>query len=154
MHHFKLSQIHHHMIAAIYTKNDQEIGAQWFPSVFYTKPAFPHSVIMSNPTTQGLAITMICPDKATSSSLFKQIFHILRLPPTFSATSRYGKPTPHYKDHVVIMHISLDRANLNTINISTQIFTFCNTLIATGLQFTCTNWQAYLKSQLHSSTST
>ena len=28
----------------------------------------------------------------------------------------------HYEDHVVTMHASLDRANLNTINISTQDF--------------------------------
>ena len=59
-------------IAALYTKNDQEIGVQCSLSIFHTPPAFPTFVITSNlwifiltPTMQGSAIAMICPDKAT-----------------------------------------------------------------------------------------
>ena len=42
---------------------------------------------------QGSAITMIYPDKVTSSSMFQQPFHILELPPACSATLRQPTPT-------------------------------------------------------------
>ena len=64
-------------IASSYTKNDQEIGAQCTLSVFHIPPAFSPIIIISNfwifiPTSniQGSAVTMICPDKMTGSSLF------------------------------------------------------------------------------------
>ena len=126
---FKLSQIPPSCIAALYTKNDKEIGAQCSLSVFHTPPAFPPIIIMSNlwifsltPTMQESAITMIYPDTATSSSLFQQPVHILKLPPACSATSRHFHLPPHYEDHAVTMHICLDKANLNTLNISTPDF--------------------------------
>ena len=116
-------------IAALYTKNSPEIGAQCSLGIFHTPPTFPSVIIMSNlwifistPITQESAITMICSDKVTSSSLFHQAFHILKLPPACSATSRHLHLPPHYEDHVVTMHISLDNANLNTINVSTLDF--------------------------------
>ena len=65
---------------------------------------------------------MICPDKMTSSSLFQQPLHILKLPPACSATSRHFHLSPHYVDHMVTMHTSLDKANLNKVNISTPDF--------------------------------
>ena len=71
---------------------------------------------------QGLTITMIYPDRVTSSTLFQQPFHMLKLPPPCSTTSRHFHLSTHYVDHIVIMHISLDRANLNAINISIQDF--------------------------------
>ena len=46
-------------------------------------------ILTSTPVTQGSTITMICPDKATSSMLFQQPFHILKLPSAFSVMSRH-----------------------------------------------------------------
>ena len=103
-------------IMALYAKNDQEIGTLVLPSIFHTPPAFPPIVITSNlwifistPTTQGSAITMICPDKVTSSSSFQQPLHILKLPPACSATSRHFHLPPHYEDHVMNIHVSLSK---------------------------------------------
>ena len=87
-------------------------------SIFHTSPAFTTITITSNfwilistPAIQGSAITMICPEMVTSSTLFQQPFHILKLPPASSAMSRHFHLPPHYKDHPVTMYISLDRAN-------------------------------------------
>ena len=95
-------------------------------SIFHTPPAFPPIVITSNLwifistlTTQGSAIVLICPNKVTSLSLFQQPIHILKLPPACSATSRHFHLLPNNEDHMVTMFLSLDKANLNTINIST-----------------------------------
>ena len=71
---------------ALYAKNNKEIEAQCSLSIFYTPPTFPPIVITSNlwifistATMQGSAITMTCPDKATSSSPPQQLLHILKL---------------------------------------------------------------------------
>ena len=97
--------------------------------MFHTPPTFPPIVIKSNLwifistlTTQGSAITMICTDKVTCSSLFQQPLYILKLPPAYRDTSRHFHLPPLYEDHTVTMHVSLDRVNLNTINISTLDF--------------------------------
>ena len=109
-------------IATLYVKNDPEIGAQCSLSIFHTPHVFPPIVIMSRlwifistPTTQGSGITMIYPDKATSLSLFQQLLHILKLPPACSAKSRSFNLPLHYVDHMVTMHVSFDKASLNTI---------------------------------------
>ena len=116
-------------IMALYAKNDQEIGVQCTLFKFHKLPAFPPIVIMSNlwifiltPTMQGLALTMICLDKAINSSLFQQLLHILKLPPNCSATSRHFHLLPHNEDPVVAMHVPLDGANLNRANISIPDF--------------------------------
>ena len=108
-------------IAALYAKNDQEIGVQCSLSIFHTNHIKPLDSNF-NPAMQGLAITMIFPDKVTCSALFQQPLCILKLPPACSPMSRHFHLPPHYEDHVVMMHISHDRANLNAINISTPDF--------------------------------
>ena len=129
--------------------------------LFHTPPAFPPFVIklnlwifISTPATQESAITLICPDKATSSLPFQQSLLILKLSPACSATSRIFHIPPHYEDHMVTMHVSLVNANLNTLNVSIPIFIFGNTLVAPGLQHTCRYWLTYLRFLLHSSIST
>ena len=67
-------------------------------------------------------MTVIFPDKATSRVPLQQPFHILRLPPACSATSRYFHLPLHYEDHTIMMNVSLDTTNINEINISTQDF--------------------------------
>ena len=74
---------------------------------------------------------MICTDNMKSLLLFPQPFHILRLPPACSATSRHFQLSPHYEYHVITMHVSLDRANINTINISMTNLCIWQVLIAT-----------------------
>ena len=129
-------------IAALYAKNNQEIGVQCSLSIFHT-PAFTPitmtsnlGILISTPAMQGLAVPMICPDKVTSLPLFQEPFQILQLSPACSAMSRHFHLPPHYKDHMVMMHISLDRKSISLI----QILTCGNILTATGLQFTCRNW--------------
>ena len=75
-------------------------------------------IIPSSSKTLGPTITIICPDKATSTVPLQQPFHILRLSPACSATSRYFHLPPHYEDHTMMMNVSLDTANVNEINIS------------------------------------
>ena len=67
------------------------------------------------PATQWAAITMIFHVNMTSSSLFHQSFHILRLPPAWSVTSRHFHLPPTYEDHIVTLDVSLDK------NISIQL---------------------------------
>ena len=148
-------------IAALYVKNDQEIGVQHSLSIFHTPPAFTpitvtsnHWILIPTPTMQGSTVTMICPDKATSLTLFQQPFHIQVLQPAFSATSRHFQLPPHYGDHVVMIQIPLDRENLNAINISTLDFIYGSIWTSTGLQHTHRNWQRCLKFPLHNSTNT
>ena len=86
----------------------------------------------SNPQTLGSAIMIICPDKTTSTVPLQQPFHILRLSPAGSATSRYFHLPPHYKDHTIMINISLDTTNINAINISTLDFRIW--------QHLCSNW--------------
>ena len=61
-------------------------------------------------------------DKATSTVPLQQPFHILRLSPACSATSNYFHLPPHYKDHCMVINVSLDTANINIINVSTLNF--------------------------------
>ena len=71
------------------------------------------------PQILGSTMTIICPDKACSTVPLQQPFHILRLSPACSGTSNYFHLPPCYKDHSMVMNVSLDTANINTINIST-----------------------------------
>ena len=76
----------------------------------------------SNPQTCGSAVTIICPDKTSSTVSLQQPFHILRLLPAWSATSNYFHLPPHYEDHSMVMKVSIDTAGINAINISTLDF--------------------------------
>ena len=111
-------------ITALYAKIDQAIGKQSSLSISHVPHTFiPVAVtsnlwiIPSNPKTLGLTITIISPDKATSTVPLQQPFHILRLYSACSATSRYSHLPPHYEDHTMMMNVSLDTANINAINI-------------------------------------
>ena len=67
-------------------------------------------------------MTVIYPDEAISTVYLQQTFHILRLYPACSATSRYFHLPPCYEDPPMVMNVSLDTANINAINISTLEF--------------------------------
>ena len=70
------------------------------------------------PSNTRTTMAIICPDKATSTVPLQQPFHILRLSPACSATSRYFHLTPHYEDHSMVMNVSLYTAYMNAIYIS------------------------------------
>ena len=67
-------------------------------------------------------ITLICPDKAQKSFKVEKTIHILHLPPACSAMSQHFHLPPHYKNHQMMINISLNTANLSTMNISSPEF--------------------------------
>ena len=114
---------------ALYTNTNQVIKEQCSLVVSHMPPTFiPIAVtlnlwiIPSNPQTSGSTIMIICSDKATSKVPHQQPFHMLRLSPTCSPMYTYFHLPSHYEDHIIIMNVSLDTANINTINISTLDF--------------------------------
>ena len=116
-------------ITVLYAKNDQAIGEQCSLSISHVPHTFlPVAVISnlwiipSNSKTLGSTIMIICPDKATRTVPLQQAFHIPRLSPACSATSRYFHLPPHYEDDTMMMNVSLDTANNNVINTSTPDF--------------------------------
>ena len=116
-------------VTALYAKNDRVIGEQCSLSISHAPHIFiPFAVtsnlwiIPSNPKTLRSTITIICPDNATTTMPLQQSFHILRLPPACSATSRYFQLPPHYADHTVMMNVSLDTTNINAIDFSAPDF--------------------------------
>ena len=124
--------------AALYAKNTRickeiegTIGnrSTMLTDCFHTPPTFPPVVVTSNlwffistHMTQESAITTICPDKATSSSPLHQPLHILKLLHAYSVTSRHFHLPPHYEDNAMTIHVTLERANLNSFNVSTPHF--------------------------------
>ena len=74
------------------------------------------------PTTQVSAIAMIYPGKTTRSSSLQQPLHILKSPPSCSATSRHFQLPPHSKGSLMTINVSLERANLNSFIISAPDF--------------------------------
>ena len=130
-------------IMVLYTRNDQEIEAQCSLSILQTPPTFLPIVIMSNlwifistHTMQGSAIIMIYPDKVTSSSLLLQPFLMLRSPQPAVLYHDISAYPPHYEEYTMTIHVSLNKVNLHAINISVLDFTFGNTSVTTGSQFT------------------
>ena len=116
-------------ITALNSKNNHTIGEQCSLSISHVPHTFvPVAValnlwiIPSNCKTLGSTITIIRPNKATSTVPCQQPFHILRLSPACSATSRYFHLPQCYEDHTMMMNVSLDTVNINTINISTLDF--------------------------------
>ena len=79
-------------------------------------------IIPSNPQVLGSIMTIICPDKATSTVHLQQPFHILRLSPACSTTPRYFHLPPHFEDDYMVMNVSLDTANINGLSILTLDF--------------------------------
>ena len=116
-------------ITALYAKNDQALREQCSLLTSHAPHTFiPLAVtsnlwiIPSNPQAPGSTMTIICPDKATNTTPLQQLFHIIRLSPACSATSRYFHLPPHYEDHTILMNISQDTANINAFNNSTLDF--------------------------------
>ena len=113
-------------VTALYAKNNQAIKEQCSLVISlmpctYTPIAVTSNlwIIPSKLQAKESMVTIICPDKATSTVYLQQPFHILRLSPACSTTSRYLHLPPHYENHSMVMNVSLYTDNINAINIST-----------------------------------
>ena len=144
-------------ITALYAKNIQAIKELCSLSISHAPgtliPVAVTSnlwIIPSNPETLRSAIWIICPHKVTSTVPLQQPFNILSLYPACSATSRYFHLPPHYKDHTIMINVSLDTANINAITISTLDFRIWQHFSIIGPHPICRNWQMYLKLRFHS----
>ena len=65
---------------------------------------------------------MISPEKPMETIPIRQPLHILKLPMACSATSSYFYLPPMYESPVLNINVSLDMANLQTINITALHF--------------------------------
>ena len=65
---------------------------------------------------------LICPDQAPKSIKVQKPIHVLHLPAAYSATSQHFHLPPCYEKHQVMINISLNTANLNTMNTSSPEF--------------------------------
>ena len=79
-------------------------------------------ILTLTPESDFEGIPLIYLDQApTSITLLKHI-HVLYLPPACSATSPHFHLPPDYKNNQMMISISLNTANLNTMNISSVEF--------------------------------
>ena len=67
-------------------------------------------------------ITVICPDQAPKSFKVEKAIHVLCLSPAWTATSQHFHLPPCYKNHQIMIKISLNTVNLNTMSISSPEF--------------------------------
>ena len=116
-------------IAALYTKNTRDIDrlceltTRTQPELYLPIPLAPNIlVIISSPFKQQPPVTIICPTKPTATTHITPPIHVLRLEPACSATSQHFHLPPKYEDIHVTMNLSLYKANLDTINISSSLF--------------------------------
>ena len=116
-------------ITANYTKDKAGIECQCSLQMWNTCNATIPTPITSNlwiltPATESdpVGITLICPNKAPKSIKVEKPIHVFCLPSACSATSWHLHLPPHYENHRMMINISLNTANLNTMNISSPEF--------------------------------
>ena len=79
--------------------------------------------ILTTPTTAPVdTLTLICPEKPMETITIQQLLHILKLPMACSATSAHFYLPPRHETPVLNVNISLNMANLQTVNITTLHF--------------------------------
>ena len=76
----------------------------------------------SSTKSDPAGIILICPDKAPKFIKLQKPFYAFHLPPACSATSLHFHLPPRYKNHQMMINISLNAANLNMMNISSLEF--------------------------------
>ena len=67
-------------------------------------------------------ISLICPEKPMETIPIRQPLHVLKLPTACSATSAHFYLPPRYETPILNVNVSLDMANLQTVNITTLHF--------------------------------
>ena len=79
--------------------------------------------IITTPTSApGNTLTLICPEKPMETISTQKLIHILKLPMACSTTSPTFYLPPRYETPSLDINISLNMANLHTLNISAQDF--------------------------------
>ena len=79
--------------------------------------------ILTNPAMAPIdTISLIWPEKPMEAIVIQQLLHILKLPTACSATSAHFHLPPRYETLVLNVNISLDMANLQTVNITALHF--------------------------------
>ena len=79
-------------------------------------------ILTSAPSTVTTTITLICPGETMRFITVKKPIHILKLPPTCSATSPHFHLPLQYDHPTLAVKISLNMAKLNMVNISSLDF--------------------------------
>ena len=79
-------------------------------------------ILTTASSTPASTITLICPGKTMTLIRVEKPIHILRIMPACSATSSHFHLPPTYRNSHLEINISLDKANLNMVNISSLDF--------------------------------
>ena len=110
-------------IAALYAKSEASIKSKCSLQLHKASTTSPPTQITPNVwilTTPASAptdtISLICPEKPLETIPIKQPLHILKLPMACSATSSHFYLPPRYESPVLNVNVSLDMANLQTVN--------------------------------------
>ena len=116
-------------IAALYTKSKAGIASKCSLQLCKTTTtALPTQItpdiwILTTPATAPINTgTLICPEKPMETIAIWQPIHILKLPTACSATSSHFYLPPRYETPILNVSVSLDKANLQMINISALHF--------------------------------
>ena len=116
-------------IAALYAKDKTGIEKRCLlqirkaNSVNIPSPIAPNVwILTSAPTAVSTGIMLIWPEEAPRFIKTQTPIHIFQLSPACSATSQHFYLLPYYETHELTINISLNTANLNIINISSQEF--------------------------------
>ena len=90
-------------------------------------------------------ITLIYPKQAPKSIKVQKPIYVLCLQQVCNATSQHFHLPPHYENHQMMINISLNIANLNTIGISSQSSEYGNIWRTTATRPSSINWLRYLQ---------
>ena len=116
-------------IAALYTKNEASIKSRCSlqlhkaSSTSLPTQITPDAWILVTPTSAPMdTISLICPEKPMETIPIRQPLHVLKFPMACSATSSHFYLPPRYESPVLNINVSLDMANLQTVNITALHF--------------------------------
>ena len=116
-------------IAALYAKSKASITSkcslQLCKTTTTTLPTqiMPDVWILTTPAMASVnTISQICPEKPMETIAIRQLLHVLKLPTACSATSTHFYLPPRYETLVLNVNVSLDMANLQTVNITALCF--------------------------------
>ena len=121
-------------ITALYTKSEASIKSkcslQLCKAMTTSLPTqiTPDVWILTTPASAPtVTISLICPEKPMETIPIRWLLHVLKLPMACSATSANFYLPPRYETPVLNINVSLDMANLQTVNITISTFAFGNT---------------------------
>ena len=116
-------------IAALYAKSEASITSKRSLQLCKaTTTSLPTQItpdvrILITPATAPTdTISLICPKKPMETIPIQQLLHVLKLPTACSATLAHLYLPPRYETPILNINISLDMANLQTVNITTLHF--------------------------------